>query len=111
MIHRDQRLLFGKGESLRVSHSHQQRSGKSWTLRHRDRVNARVSLLRLLQREPHHGDDAAQVLARGDLRNHPAEALVRGDLREDNVREQLCPAAHHRGCGLVARGLDSQDDG
>ena len=52
--------------------------------------------------------------ARGDLRHHAAEGGVLADLAEHDIGQDLAAAVlaalHHRRGGLVAGGLDAEDD-
>ena len=48
------------------------------------------------------------MMARGDLRDHPAEVLVH-DLRGDDIREQPPVAAEHGGAGVIAARLEGED--
>jgi hypothetical protein len=50
-----------------------------------------------------------EVVARGDLRHHPAVARVEETLRGDHVRTDLAVLGHHGGAGVVAARLDAED--
>src|SRR5206468_2790567 len=51
-----------------------------------------------------------QVRAGGDLRHHAPVELVRGELRRDEGREDAPVAVEERDGGLVAGGLDPEDE-
>lgn len=55
------------------------------------------------------GDDVAEVLAGGELRDDAAVVGVEGDLAGDDVREGFGAVANDSGGGLVAGGLDAED--
>ena len=59
------------------------------------------------------GDEAVEVVhmaARGDLRHDPAIGRVVRALGEHEVGQHAALAGYQRGCGLVATGLDAEDD-
>ncbi len=65
---------------------------------------------RLLHRLVDDADDRLGVLAARDLGYDATEARVEVDLAGDHVGEQLAPAPHDGGGGLVARRLDREDE-
>ena len=54
--------------------------------------------------------EAASMAARGDLGNDAAVRLMLGELRENEIGRDFALLRHDRGCGLVAAGLDAQND-
>ncbi len=109
MVHSDQRFFQREGQRFGKADAHQQGAGQSRTLRDRDGIDGRISLSGLGQCCAHHRYDGAQVLARGQFRNHSAIRLVSGDLRGNHVRQNLLPRAHHRRARLITGGLNAED--
>src|ERR1019366_2595870 len=56
-----------------------------------------------------HRHDGAQVLARGQLRDHSAVLAVHRDLRGHHAREHGVAAPHHGGGGFIAGGFDAEN--
>lgn len=63
------------------------------------------------QRFPAHPRPVGEVLPRRDLRDHAAVGTVRGELAGDHGREHPPLAVEHRAGGVVARGLDPENEG
>jgi hypothetical protein len=109
VIDADERLPQRVGHRLRVGEPDEERADEPRPLRHGDAVNLLGPQAGARERLLDDFDDLVQMLARGDLRYHAAEAPVRLDLRGDDGRDHLAPAAHQRGRRLVARTLDPQN--
>ncbi len=105
----DQRQPLRKGQRLGVGDAHQQRSGQPRPAGHGDGVQVGEGDAGLRQRRADHGNDGAQMLAAGQLRNHSAVAGVGGDLRGDHRGKRTRAALDNRGGGLVARGFNPED--
>ena len=79
------------------------------TLGDGDGVHGFVGLSGLFECCANHGNDVAQVFARGELRHDSFIWLVRGELREHDVRDHLFAGANNGGGGFVAGALDAKD--
>ena len=109
MVHRDQRLLQGKSQRLGIADAHQQSPRQSRPLRDRDGIDRLISLSRFRQSLPHHRNNRAQVLARGQFRNHSAIRLMSSDLRGNDVRQNPLPRPHHRRARLITGAFNAED--
>ncbi len=109
VIHPDQRLIQPKRQRLRVRNPHQQRPRQPRPLRHSNRIQILKPNARTAHRLTHHRHDVAQMLARGQLRNHAAVVRMQVHLRGNNVRQRLRTTAHHCRRRLIARALDAQN--
>ena len=118
VVHADERQPGRHREPLRVRDAHHERADEPGPVRDRDRVESREgsgpsspsAAPARSQRLVDDADDRLGVLAARDLGHDAAEARVEVDLARDDVGEQLAPAAHDRGGGLVARRLDREDE-
>jgi hypothetical protein len=111
VVDADQRFAVDEGDRLRHLQPHQQRAHEARALGDRDRVEGRVVEPGLGHGAAHHGHDVLDVVARRQLGHHPAVGRMDRDLGGDHVREDGAAVGHHRGRGLVAGGLDGQEDG
>ncbi len=102
------RLFGGDRVPLGRSHPDQQRPGQTGAGGDRDRVDVGERHPRLGQRPPHRRHNGLQVRPAGHLRHHPTESGVLVHARRERVGEQGVPA-HDTDAGLVARGLDAED--
>ena len=55
-------------------------------------------------------NDGAEMLAAGQFGDDTAITRVGGDLRRDDGRKRAGTTLDDGGCGLVARGLDGEDE-
>ncbi len=74
------------GEALPHPDSHEQAARQPGTASHRDQVEIGWLQAGALQREVDEVRQALEVIARRELRDHPAEVLVQLDLGVDEVR-------------------------
>ena len=88
VVDRDQREPARGGQPLRRRHADEQRADQAGALGHRHRVDVAEIGPRAGERVVHHRVDELEVVARGDLRHHPAEAVVHA-LRGHDVGEDL----------------------
>ncbi len=86
VVHGDQRLAERERQHLAVRHADNQRAHKPRPLRHGNSVNVAKVNARRLDRFPYHGNDLAQMLARGKLGNYAAIFPMNVDLRGDHGR-------------------------
>ncbi len=103
-----ERKLTRGGEPLRGRESHEQRSHEAGPLRGGDEIHVIERRASLAQRL---GDDRVrdlQMVARGDLRHHAAEAIVRA-LGGDHVRAHQAVGIDNRRAGVVAAALERED--
>ncbi len=108
MIDRRERQLAGRRQGLPGRQPDQQRPHEPGTLRRGDQLELLERHARLAQRLLDDEVDQLEVLARGDLRDDTAEAIVHA-LRGDHVREQAPVGAEHRRAGVVAAALQRED--
>ena len=108
MIDRRERQLAGRGQGLSGGEPDQQRSHEPRTLGRGDQLDLLERHARLAQRLLDDEVDQLEVLARGDLRDDSAEAIVHS-LRGDHVRAQAPVGAEHRRAGVVAAALQRED--
>jgi poly(A) polymerase len=109
MINGDERLAQSKGERLGIGDSNQKCACQAGAFCDRDCVQIGKADAGFVQRRAHHGNDIAQVFARGKFRNHTTIRRMNSDLRRHDAREDKAPALDHRGCGLITGAFDSQN--
>jgi putative nucleotidyltransferase with HDIG domain len=109
MVDRNERLAQGEGQRLRVADAHQECASQAWSLGHCDRLEVLQVNAGLVQCGADHGNDVAQVFARGEFRNHTAIGRMDGNLRGHNTRQYAAPAFHHRGRRLITRAFDGEN--
>ena len=109
MINSDERLLDGIGERLGVTQPNQQRPREPGPLGHRNSIDRLVRPACLVERLAHHGNDGAQMLARGQFWHHPTVGAMGDELGINDIGDQLLPRAHHRSGGFVAGALDAEN--
>ncbi len=110
MIDRVDRHPQRDGERLGRPHADHQGSGEAGPARDGDGVHVRQPDTRIRERRAERGGECFEVGASGDLGNDAAVPSVLLHRRRDGVRQQ-CGAAHDPDAGLVAGGLDSEDEG
>ena len=104
-----ERLPERHGERLGRGHAHQQRTGQARSGRHGDGVEVGQTHPGLAAGALDGGDHGLEVGPGRDLGHHAAEAGVLVDAARDRVDEQRA-AAHDPDAGLVARGLEPEDE-
>jgi hypothetical protein len=109
MVYRNQRLAQPERQRLRKRNAYQQRAREARPFGHSNGIDLRIRHTRAMHRLAHHRQDRPQVLAAGELRHHAAVARM-DQLRSHHIRQHLRPAAHHRRRGLIAGGLDTEDE-
>jgi hypothetical protein len=104
-----ERLAQGCGEPR----SDQQGAGQTGALGEGDRIDVASVRAGLVQDAPGQGNEAPDVVTRGQLRHHATVGLVHVGLAVQGVRQQPRQARacefDQRDPGLIARGLDTQD--
>ena len=108
VVDRDQRLAVRRGQRLGRAQPDQQRADQPGALGDRDLVDLGEAGARLLERGGHHRVDQLEVVARGDLGDDSAVALVERSLGGDDVGEDPRPV-DDGGAGVVARRFESED--
>ena len=108
VIDRHQRLAVCRRQRLRRAQPDQQRADQPWALGDRDLVDLGEARAGLLERGGHHAVDQLQVVARGDLGDDSAVALVERSLGGDHVREDPRPV-DDGGAGVITRRFESED--
>ena len=106
----DEREIVGEGESFGVGDADEQRSGEAGAAGDGDGVEIGEGQVRFSERGADHGNDGAEMLAAGQLRNDAAVARVGGDLRRDNRGNCARAALDDGRGGLVARGFNAEDE-
>jgi hypothetical protein len=107
VVDRDQRQPARRGDPLRGAYPDQQRPDQAGSGGSGDRLDVVQAYPRLAERRLDHRRRQLEMLAGRDLGHDPAEALVGGGLRGDHVAEDAL-AVEHGGAGVVAGGLDRQ---
>ena len=110
VVHADERRAVHPGERLGRRAADEQRADEPGPLGDRDAVEIAQPDARLRERAANDGHDRLEVAARGQLGHDAAVRGVDVVLGGDDAREHLAPAVDDGGGGLVARGLDAQDD-
>jgi len=114
VMHPDQGPGSRVRERFRVQDADQERAHEPRSLGDGDRVHGAPVDARLREGPLHDGGEGGEVRAAGQLGDHAAEHAVHVLRQDDEARELRRPSrpvAHeHRGRGLVAGGLDPQDD-
>jgi hypothetical protein len=107
VVDRDERFIHRKSQRFGVSHTHQQSSGKSRPLGHRDSIQIGEGQARFSHGPTGHRHNIAQMFPRGELGNDSPIRQVNGVLRSHDARSYVVPALHHGGRGLVAGTFDA----
>ena len=110
VIHGDERKVVCKGESLGVGDADQQRTGEAGAGGDGDGVEIGEGNVGLGKRGADDRNDGAKMLAAGELWNDAAIACVGGDLRSDDGGKRARSALDDSRGGLVAGGLDAEDE-
>ena len=104
----------GEGEGFGVGDADEEGAGESWAVGDGDGVE--IPEAKAGERFGGFGDggaddrdDVAEVLPGGELGDDAAVVCVEGDLAGDHVREGFGAVANDSGGGLVAGGLDAED--
>ena len=111
VVDADQRQAAAQRQPFGGVHPDHQRAGQAWAARHGNRIHVPQIQMRLLERRLDDRVDRADVLARGHLRENPAELGVQIHLGGHRIRQDQAPVLDDRGGGLIAGGLDPQDAG
>jgi hypothetical protein len=109
MVDRDQRQPERPGQRLRRGEAHEQRADQPRALGDCDPLDVLELRARLVERLPDDRGHELQVPARCDLGHDAAVLRVEVSLRGDDVREDRTVPADERGRGLVAGGLEAED--
>jgi hypothetical protein len=108
VVHTDRGNAQAEREAVRDSGSDQQRPGKSRALGERDGIQVRGLGAGSLQHRAHQRKHAPNVIARCELRYHPAVLVVEGHLRVQRMGEKAPVAVVDGHPAFVARGLDTK---
>jgi hypothetical protein len=98
----------GGGDALRGAEADQQRADQARPLRRGDELDVVEPRAGFGERRIDDGVDELEVVARRDLGDDAAEAVVNA-LRRDHVRERRPVDADERSAGVVAAGLERED--
>ncbi|MNY10840.1 hypothetical protein D3C86_1438390 [compost metagenome] len=112
MVDRDQRQAARQGHGLAVGQPHHDPADETRPGGRRHPVQGGVVDPGLGHGPARHPVDHLDMAAGGDFRHHPAEGRVLVDLTVNDAGQDLGSArrqAHHRGGGLVAAGLQTQN--
>src|SRR5437868_2561814 len=108
MIDGRKRQLVGRGERLRSRGSHEQRSDQPRSAGNRDERDLVPRRGRRAQSLVDDLPDQLEVMARGDLWDHPAVAVV-DPLRGDHVGADLPLRGYDRCAGVIAAGFEGEN--
>ncbi|MNE51778.1 hypothetical protein D3C80_1464230 [compost metagenome] len=112
MVDRDQRQVARQSHGLAIAQPHHDPADQTRPGGRRHPVQSGVIDAGLKHGPARHPVDHLDMAAGGDFRHHPAKGRVLVDLAVNDAGQDLGPArrqAHHRGGGLVAAGLQTQD--
>ena len=110
MIDGDEGKVVGEGESLGVGDADEKRAGEAGTGGDGDGVEIGEGEVGFSERGADDGNDGAEMLAAGQLRNDAAVARVGGDLRGDDGGKSARAALDDGRGGFVAGGFDAEDE-
>jgi hypothetical protein len=110
MVDGDEGKLLREGKRFSVGNAHKESSGEARPIGDSDRVKIAEGDIRLGECGADNRDDGAEMLAGGQLGNHPAVACVSGNLGGDDGTEGAGAALDYRCGGLVTRGFDGEDE-
>ena len=105
----DQPHAARQAQTLCVGEPHQQRADQARSHGDRDRVEIPEPGGREFQRLADYRHNGAQMLARGQLRDHASVLAVRAHLRRYDAGKHTLPVFHHGGGSFITRGFDAQD--
>src|SRR3989339_690389 len=100
--------VASRGKALGEREPHEQGADKAWGAGGRHQADVRGLYARFVYCLAGYLLDLHDVLARGDLGDHPAKTGMTL-LPMDSVGKDLETAGDHRGRGLVAGGFNAQD--
>ena len=109
VVDRRERQPPRPGERLRRGDADEQRADQAGPRGDGDELDVLERRVREPERLAQHGRDQLEVPARGDLGHDPAEARVQLGLGGDDAGRELAVARDERRGGLVAGGLDPED--
>ena len=108
-MHADRGQAERPGQAASEASTDQQRAGQPWSFGVGHRIHIGQWYAGLLQRAVQQWQQAADVIARGQLRHHAAIGVMQGHLRMQRMREQAALAVIERQAGFVARALYPED--
>ena len=111
VVDADERHVPGQRKGLRRRHTHEQRTDQAGPHGACNRIDARVLDPRLDDRSGDHRVEHIEVRTRRDLGDHATKLGMQIHLSRHHTRNDVVPAHHECSCGLVATGLDAQDEG
>ncbi len=111
VVDTDERDIPGQRKGLGRRHTHEQRTDQSGPHGAGNRIDARVLDPRLNDRSGGHRVEHIKVSTRSDLGNHATKLSMQIHLSRHHARDNVVPAHHECSCGLVATGLNAQDEG
>ena len=115
VVHADKRLVEAEREGFRVGDADEQRASETGTLGYGYGVEVGEGdwMSRGSGGAGHgfanHGNNVAEMFARGELRDDPAIVGMKGHLRGDDVGQRRSSRTDDRGCGLVTGAFDTQN--
>src|SRR5689334_15899690 len=98
-----------ESEAVREGGADEKRAREAGALRERNRVEVRLASAGAAQHIPDQRQEPPDVIARRELRYHAPVRVVERDLRVERVGEQPAGTVVDRRPGLVAGGLDAQN--
>ena len=110
MVDGDEGNVLREGEGFGVGDADEQGAGEAGSGGDGDGVEIGECDLSLLECGSDYGNDGAEMLAAGQFGDDSTIAGVGGDLRRDDGRKRAGTTLDDGGCGLVAGGLDGEDE-
>ena len=109
VVHVQHRLAEGVAQRVADARADQKRPGQARAGRDRDGVNIGEGPPGVCQDRVQQRQDPPYMVPRGQFRHHPSIGHVHVDLRVQGVGQQAGLAVEQGEPGLVAGGLDAQD--
>jgi len=110
MVDGDEGNVLREGEGFGVGDADEQGAGEAGSGGDGDGVEIGERDLSLLEGRADYGNDGTEMLAAGQFGDDSTIAGVGGDLRCDNRLKRAGTTLDDGGCGLVAGGLDGEDE-
>ncbi len=110
MVDGDEGNVLREGQGFGVGDADEQGAGEAGAGGDGDGVQVGECDLSLFECGSDYGNDGTEMLAAGQFGDNSTIAGVGGDLRRYDGRQRAGATLDNSGCGLVAGGLDGEDE-